>query len=166
MNPDPDMIDSIFFTKCKYFVSHPLAKLYNLLISCGVFPGVNPIFKNGDTMNMRNYQPISLVSTIPKSFESLLAKKIVSLINKCIILEQHGFRSSKSTETNLLTFYSYINQVFQSGDQINVIYMDFAKIFEKVDHNIFYNKLFVFRFRDPFLSWLYIFYSNRTQAVK
>ena len=70
---------------------------------------------------------------------------IVSNINKHLALEniladcQHGFRSQRSCETQLVQFYhdlvSNLDRAVGRGHrQTDVIVMDFAKAFDKVPH--------------------------------
>lgn len=80
--------------------------------------------------------------------------------------DQHGFLNGKSTTTNLLIFQKYVLDAFASGYQVDVIFTDFAKAFDKINHNIFSIKLYSFGIRDPFLSWLTSYLTDRIQIVK
>jgi len=55
---------------------------------------------------------------------------------------------------------------FASGFQVDVIYTDFSKAFDKVNHIFLSNKLHSIGIRDPFLSWLISYITNRKQIVK
>ena len=54
---------------------------------------------------------------------------------------QHGFRSKRSCETQLLGFVDDIQRNMSGNKQTDVIIMDFAKAFDKVDHNSLSHKL-------------------------
>jgi len=54
---------------------------------------------------------------------------------------QHGFRHKKSCLTNLLEYLEYdVNQI-DAGDPVDVIYLDFQKVFDKVTHRMLLQKL-------------------------
>lgn len=168
----PDNISNIFFVKCKFVLSVPLLKLFNLSLSSGIFPDnwkvsyISPIFKGGDVNQVTNYRPISIISIIPKIFESIVYKKINPLFKNIIIDDQHGFVSNKSTATNLLVFQHYVLDAFKLGHQVDVIYTDFSKAFDKINHKILSIKLYHLGLRNPFLSWVVSFISNRKQYIK
>ena len=49
-----------------------------------------------------------------------------------ILYSQHGFRKGLSCPSNLLTFLETVSSMIESGDNVNIIFMDFAKVFDKV----------------------------------
>ena len=57
-------------------ISNPLADLFNLSFSLGIFPSVLkivPVFKKYSKLDYQNYRPISLLSNIEKSLEKLMS---------------------------------------------------------------------------------------------
>jgi hypothetical protein len=73
-------------------ISFPLHYFFNLSLSLGIFPDywktsfIRPIPKSSsDLSNIANYRPISLLSLIPKLFESIVANKILPVLNHVII---------------------------------------------------------------------------------
>ena len=156
--PGPDAIPSIFFNECKFVLAVPLLILFNRSLSSGVFPDkwkityVTPIPKGGDNTQVTNYRPISIISIIPKLFESIVSKKLNPIFKNIIIDEQHGFITGRSTTTNLLILQHHILDAFKAGHQVDVIYTDFSKAFDKIDHNILTTKLYHLGLRDPFHS--------------
>ncbi|XP_050311196.1 uncharacterized protein LOC126746844 [Anthonomus grandis grandis] len=67
----PDGIPNILLKNCRYVLSQPLCKLFNLSLISGTFPDIwkegyiSPIFKSGSTDDVRNYCSVSIVSSIP-----------------------------------------------------------------------------------------------------
>ena len=54
--------------------------------------------------------------------------------NWLILDSQHGFRKGRSCLSNLLVFLDKVTGSTDSGEAVDVIFMDFAKAFDKVPH--------------------------------
>ena len=53
----------------------------------------------------------------------------------------HGFREARSCLSQLLEHYDDILNLLEQGVNVDVVYLDFAKAFDKVDHNIVLQKI-------------------------
>ena len=78
---------------------------------------------------------------------------------------QHGFRMGRSCVSELLMHYDRIVEILESGSNVDTIYLDFAKAFDKVDHGIVLKKLSLLGIRGHLLQWIQSFLSSRTQMV-
>ena len=87
-------------------ISPYLEVLFQKCIKFGVFPDsfkvaeVIPLFKCGEREDKNRYRPISLLPTISKIFERILAKRMISFFTKFDKLskDQFGFSAKFSTE--------------------------------------------------------------------
>ncbi|KAL1446452.1 hypothetical protein WDU94_005642, partial [Cyamophila willieti] len=79
---------------------------------------------------------------------------------------QHGFVKSKSTATNLVSFYQFLNSSLEQRCQVDVFYSDFSKAFDKVNINILLCKLQSLGISDPLLSWFHGYLTSRRQIVR
>jgi len=95
---------------------------------------VTPIFKSGDESDVKNYRSISILSHIAKLFELLVLRNIKPSVNNILINEQYGFRPGRSSVSNLIILNNYILKAFEEHSQVDVIFTDFAKSFDRVDH--------------------------------
>ena len=104
---------------------------------------VTPIHKGSTRYKPEQYRPVSLTSHVMKVFERVIKKKIVTHLteNHKFNHGQHGFRSGRSTQTQLLSHLGDIYEAIQEGKRIDTIYLDFAKAFDKVDHRILMRKV-------------------------
>lgn len=68
--------------------------------------------------------------------------------------EQHGFRSSYSTYICNILIYNYVFNSFRYGSQVDVIYTDFNKTFDSVNHKVLVQLRTKPEFGIPFLSWV------------
>ena len=168
----PDEISPSFIYNCRFVLSPVLLKLFKISLSCGVFPEewkksyITPIFKSGNRTLIENYRPISKISIFSKIFESIVASKIYFPIKNIIIPEQHGFMSGRSTTTNLMVLEEFILNAFREGAQVDVIYTDFSKAFDRVNIKILIKKLEALGIHGSFLEWLESYLTDRRQAVK
>ena len=102
---------------------------------------VTPIHKSGNKRDVRNYRPISKLSLFSKIMEKIVVEQLTPAIKRFIIPNQHGFFSGRSVESNLLQFTDFILLSMEGGGQVDAIYTDFSKGFDKIDHNILIHKL-------------------------
>lgn len=113
-----------------------------------------------------NYCPISLISSIPKIFDAFLTN-ILSQRLLCIISDrQHGFLPGRSTLTNLLIFNDFISESLENSYQVDSIYIDFSKAFDKVDHGRLLSKLWNAGVRGSVFDLLASYLTERYQAVR
>ena len=78
---------------------------------------------------------------------------------------QHGFISGKSCITNLLEVLEFIGLELDAGGQIDVIYLDISKAFDKVNHERLTHKLRMAGFGGKLLQWFHSYLTNRNQHV-
>ena len=108
-----------------------------------------------------NYRPVLLTCICCKTLEHIL----VSNINKHLALDsiladcQHGFRSWRSCETQLVQFVNDIVSNLDGGmnrghRQTDLIIMDFAKAFDNVPHMRLLHKLDYFGIRGSTYKWI------------
>jgi hypothetical protein len=138
----------------------------------GIFPSawkigsVTPILKSGDPSNVTNYRPITILPHLSKIFELIALTNIKRSLNHVIIDQQHGFRPGKSTVTSSVIFASYILDRFDVKEQVDVIFTDFRKAFDTVDHGLLLRELNALGIGNPLLSWINSYTTSRTQHVR
>ena len=169
----PDDIPSIFLIKTKESISGPLEYLMRKSLDEGIIPQVfkmayiTPIHKGGAKTKPEQYRPVSLTSHLIKIFERVLKKPILlHLINNNLINEnQHGFVRGRSTQSQLLSHYQDIYEALEEGLQTDTIFLDFAKAFDKVDHEILLKKIDKHGIKGKIGNWIKEFLSNRKFIV-
>lgn len=163
----PDGIPPVFISNCAETLAFPLTRIYNVSLSTGIFPTewkmakVVPIHKSGDAELVGNYRPISILSSFAKLLEALVCPYIQNYFKKYLSDHQHGFTKGRSTSTNLATFVEVIIGRVDSSAQVDVIYTDFSKAFDKVSHSVLVEKLTMYGFGGTMLQWLASYLRNR-----
>jgi hypothetical protein len=128
---------------------------------------VTPVYKKGSRYQASNYRPISLTCICCKLLEHVTVSTIMkhSNIHNILHPNQHGFRTHRSCETQLLEFTTDIANNMRDGKQTDVLVMDFSKAFDKVGHERLLHKLAHYGIRGKSLAWIRSFLSGRTQEV-
>ena len=78
---------------------------------------------------------------------------------------QHGFRSSRSCLSQLLAHFEQVTRLLEEGKAVDVVYLDFAKAFDKVDIGITLRKLKSLGIQGQLGKWLFSFLKGRTQCA-
>lgn len=105
---------------------------------------ITPIFKKGDRHQACNYRPISLTSVLSKIMESIrdhILDHFQFHTNNLFSKKQFGFLKGRSTVLQLLTVLDDWTKILEEGGQIDVIYTDLEKAFDKVPHHRLLMKL-------------------------
>jgi hypothetical protein len=151
----------------------PLCVLFNLSLETGSLPqdwrdaNVTPLFKKGSKSMAENYRPISLTSKIGKILESIIKDNIVNHLEKFNLIRdsQHGFRKGRSCLTNLLDFMETVTQYLDVGQPVDLVYLDFAKAFDKVPFVRLFKKLESHGIGGKILEWVIQWLNCRRQRV-
>lgn len=167
----PDKIPPYIFKGCAELLLEPLMIIFNLIITSCTYPDawkltkVCPVFKSGNLNEIVNHRPVALICVPSKIFEIILHEIMYSHIKSGISDYQHGFMENKSTVTNLMCFSHSVNSVVDDNSQVDVIFTDFAKAFDKVDHDILLKKLDSFGFSNRLLQMCASYLRDRKQYV-
>ncbi len=120
----------------------PLRILFNHSINTGEIPDdwlkadIVAIYKKGSKNETSNYRSVSLTCILSKILESFIRDHIMEYFaeNKFFTNKQYGFRKKRSTQLQLLAVLDEWTKALHDGYQVDAIYTDFEKAFDKVPH--------------------------------
>ena len=150
-----------------------LCPIFNLSLSTGRVPDslkmakVIPVYKSGSKLEPINYRPISLLPLFSKVLEKIMHTRLYNFIEQENILyqNQYGFQKAKSTEHAILSIQSKIVQALENKEIPCCVFLDFAKAFDTVNHDILIYKLHHYGVRGTCLDWFKSYLENRKQCV-
>ena len=148
-----------------------LNMLFNKSLWLGIFPGdrklanIVPIFKKGKRNFVANYRAISLLPVISKVLERCVLAGLRDRISHLISRKQHGFLAGRSCVTQLTSVLHYIGGQLDAGKQIDIIYLDMSKAFDKVDHTKLLGRLHQYGITGKLHDWFRSYLQGRKQQV-
>ena len=145
---------------------------FNNSITSNTFPNslkfaeVSPTYKKGDTTDIRNYRPISILPSLSKVFERILYKQICSYMEKFLSPFLCGFRKGYSTQDCLLVMLEKFKKGLDKREKAAAILTDLSKASDSINHNLLIAKLEAYGFDDNTLNLISDYLHNRMQRCK
>ncbi len=160
--------------QCYADIVQPFTELINLSFQEGTFPSVFkpskvvPVYKKGNTTDMTNYRPISLLPIFGKLVEKIFYKRLSSFVEKQHILSnsQFGFRKNKCTIEAVNELVENVIKALDKKQKALSIFLDLSKAFDCVDHLKLFKILEHCGIRGIPLKWLKSYLCDRTQQVQ
>ena len=169
-----DMIGAKLIKDMKNIISPILTKIINKCYETNSFPNsmkhaaIKPIHKKGNTDEISNYRPISILPTLSKIFEKAAANQIVHYLesNKLLHRNQHAYQKLHSTITCLIELLTYVYSLIDKKKLTAIISLDLSKAFDSIDHKLLLKKLLKLRLGENAVQWVKSYPTNRKQITK
>jgi hypothetical protein len=169
----PDGIPNWFLRDFAFAISDPICHIFNSSISGGAVPSlwkranVIPIPKTCPPKSIQDdLRPISLTPTLSKVLESLVGRWILAKTVGKFDPRQFGALKGRSTTHALIDITHMWHQALDDHNSARILFIDYSKAFDHVDHKTVLSKMKVFGIDPPLLKWMHSFLLNRQQRVK
>ena len=147
--------------------------MFNLSLRKGTFPDawkratIIPLQKEGNTDDVNNLRPISLLPLPGKLLEKIVHEQIINYLedNKLLTDRQAGFRASHSTISKIAKVTDDIYKSFDLKEATVSVFIDFKKAFDTVCHEILLKKLESLGLGDLTIRWFKSYRTNRSQST-
>ena len=167
----PDRIPARLLKHYAPYISSLLSDLFNKSLNTGKVPSewkisnITPIPKGGLKNEASNYRPISLLSIVSKVLERCIYNQLINHLSNQMHNLQFGFLKGKSTTSQLLQVLHEIGEKLDKRVQTDILYLDFTKAFDRVDHQLLIKKLRRVGIGGNLLIWFENYLPDRHQQV-
>jgi len=169
----PDGVQTKIIKLIKNSIIDPLVTIANNMLATGVFPQdlkkakVIILHKDGVITDPGNYRPISILNIFSKVFERIIHSRLTCFLrdNNIMSYEQFGFRKGSNTDLALITAIDYVKNKLDAGKYCIGVFLDVAKAFDSVSHEILLIKLAKIGITGIMLKLFHNYLSNRQQYV-
>ena len=154
--------------------AHPLAHVITYLINlsiknkcvpdCTKAAKVIPLHKKGSKLDVGNYRPVSILTSVSKILERAVYIQVEKHCkqHKIVYPLQSGFQQRYSTSTCLLHLHDTIRNEISNGNFVGLMMLDVQKAFDSVNHHMLCEKI---RLAGIDNTWFKSYLTNRKQSV-
>ena len=171
--PGPDNLPNWVLRDFAPFLCEPVCAIFNASVREGKVPliwkkaNVVPVAKVRPPVSMESdIRPISLTPTISKVLESMVGRWILDVVGSQLDDHQFGSLKGRSTTHALVDMLHHWNKALDDSQSVRVLFIDYAKAFDHVDHGIVIEKLKSLGVPEVIVRWTTSFLCERQQRVK
>ena len=123
------------------------------------------IFKKSDKELLKNWRPISLLNTDYKILTHELANRLKKVISKIISTDQNGYVKGRNIAYNIRLIQDVIDYFENENIEGAILFLDFQKAFDTVNHDFLIQVLETFNFGNSFIKWVKTIYCNAESCL-
>ena len=168
-------LDSISVKVLAPYVHKPLTYIVNLSIRQSIFASrwkiakLIPVHKGKKlpTNLPSSFRPVSLLPTVSKLVERVVAKQIMSYMirSKQLNISQHAYRSNHGTSSAICQLLENLYEATDSNQIATILAVDQSAAFDTVKHEYLIKKLGKYNCGENTLKWITSYLSFRSQYV-
>ena len=176
----PDNASCRLLKDFAYELAEPVATIFNASLTSGIVPAT---WKDSDIIPIPNpskihpkshppicegdTRPISLTSCLSKVLEDFVVRWMITDIEDKIDPKQFGCMKCTSTTYCLLDMiHTWLGNLESSEKHLRLCFLDFAKAFDRIGHNLLISKLLGLGVRSSLLPWIISFLTNHRHRGK
>ena len=153
-------------------LSRPFTHIYSEIISRGTWPELwkwgewTPVFKKDDALNKCNYRLVTVLVTVHKVFEQLLAGQLEPLPNKVFDDLNSAYRKRYSCETTLVRLVEDWKRSLDNNHSVGVLSTHMSKAFDRLSPDLLHSKLQAYGLCSNSLARLKSYFTNKKNRVR
>ena len=169
--PGPDKLAAEHFKHADHTISALLSIFFNSCVIHNFLPPgfmktvIVPIVKDakGDVSSKDNYRPIAITSVLSKIIEILILNRYEALFSTSD--NQFGFKNNGSTDMCVFTLKQIVYYK-ANGSPVYLCFLDASKAFDRVHHNLLFDKLRKRNVPHIIVRLLLFWYTSQTFVIR
>ena len=121
--------------------------------------------KKNDKHMLKNWRPICLLNTDYKILTHVLANRLKSVIGKLIHTDQNGYIKGRNIAYNIRLIQDVINYFENDNIEGAILFLDFQKAFDTVNHDFLFTILEKFSFGISLIMWIKTIYNKAESCL-
>lgn len=118
-----------------------------------------------DLLLIENWRPITLLNVDYKILATVLARRLKKGLDEIISETQTGFMSNRHISSNIRLIFDLLDYSDFIDTQALILFLDFYKAFDTVEHHFMFQVLQAFGFGAKFISIIQMLYRNINSNV-
>ena len=121
--------------------------------------------KDKDLRKLKNWRPVSLLTTDYKILTKALAIRLQKVIPNIIESDQVGYIKNRYIGENVRIIYDILMYSEENDIEAFLAQIDFEKAFDSIEWPFLFKCLKAFNFGENFIHWIKILYNNISSCV-
>ena len=125
-----------------------------------------PIYKKDKREEIKNYRPVSVLSSFSKIYEKFIQGSITPFVYEFVSEFISAYRKAYSTNHVLLRSTEQWKSVLNSKTFVGSVLVDLSKIYDCIPHELLMANLHAYGFNENSLAFFCSYLKQREQNVK
>lgn len=171
-SPGIDGLSTNFYKHFWPLLCEKLALVYNYAFETGCLTVsqrrgvISLIFKKGNRTLLKNWRPITLLTTDYKILTKALANRLQRVLSFVIHPDQTASVKGRTINDNVRLLHDAVSYANESNIPLAIVSVDQLKAFDRVSHEFLLKCLENFGFGPNFINWIRIIYNSVSSSVK
>ena len=171
-SPGLDGITTNFYKHFWHMLGDKLVQVYNYAFRVGHLSVsqqrgvISLLFKKGDRTQLKNWRPITLLTTDYKILSKALANRLHGVLPLIIHSDQTASIRGRAINDNARLLHDVISYANTNSVPLAVVSIDQMKALDRVSHDFLFKCLKRFGFGPSFIQWIQLLYTSVSSSVR
>ena len=157
---------------CADELTNTICSIVNDSIRTNVVPDdmkkaeVSPVYKKKSDLQKDNYRPVSVLNTIAKVYETLLADQLYAYFDQIFCRMLSAYRKKYGCEHVVVKLVDSWKKAIDNDQYVGTVLMDLSKAFDCIPHALLISKMKAYGLSDNACKLMISYLTGRFQRVK